>query len=153
MAKQLWFNSLCDLTPERIREGTRRAIKDSEYLPSIHALRNYCTPRPEELGLPDAHRAYLEACRAPSPKAQHAWSHCAVYLAGKATDWFFLASNSENKAFPVFKQNYEILCERVMNGEQLDMPIVKMIPETVNTPLTNSERKQRMQALREELDI
>lgn len=153
MAKQLWLNSLCDLSPERIRLGTRRAINESEYLPTIHALRQLCSLDAQELGLPDPHSAYLEACRAPSPKAQFNWSHAAVYLAGKATDWFFLASNSESKAYPVFKYNYEMLCERVLQGETLELPITKAIPETINTPLSNSERKQRLQALREQLDL
>ncbi len=153
MAKQLWLNNLCDLPYERISAGTRRAIKESEYLPTLHTIRKFCDPRPEDLGLPDAYNAYLEACRAPSPKTEHPWSHPAVYLAGNASDWFFLGSNSESKAFPVFKRNYAILCERVMAGEQLDLPILKAIPENISQPLSNQERKQRLQVLRQTLDL
>lgn len=153
MAKQLWLNTLCDLAPERLADGTRRAIQESKFLPTLQAIREFCDPRPEELGLPDPYNAYVEACQAPSPKSEFAWSHPAVYLAGKASDWFFLASSSESKALPVFKRNYEILCERVMQGEQLDLPLPKAIPETINTPLTNAERKERMKAMRKELDI
>ena len=153
MAKQLWLNSLSDLSAEHISTGTRRAIKESEYLPTIRSLRDYCTPRLDDLGLPDPYRAYLEACRAPSPKAKYSWSHPAVYWAGKTSDWFFLASNNESKAFPVFKRNYALLCERVLNEEQLDLPIPKAIPETISTPLSKSERKLRLQAMRKELNI
>lgn len=153
MAKQLWVKTLCDLSPERIMLGARRAIKESEYLPTIHTVRKLCEPNPEELGLPDAYNAYLQACRAASPKIEQSWSHPIVYLAGTASDWFFLSSTIEAKAFPVFKRNYEILCERALNGEQLDMPILKAIPETINQPLSNEERKQRLQAMRQELDI
>lgn len=153
MAKQLWLNSLCDLPAERIAAGTRRAIKDSEYLPTIHTIRKYCNPQPEELGLPDAYSAYIEACRAPSPKAEQQWSHPAVYLAGNASDWFFLASNSESKALPVFKRNYAILCDRVMRGEQLDTPVPKAIAKATGHPLTNAERKQRLQTLRQQLKL
>lgn len=153
MAKQLWLNNLCDLAAARISAGTQRAIRESEYLPTLHTIRKFCDPRPEEIGLPDAHQAYLEACRAASPKAEQAWSHPAVYLAGSASDWFFLASNSEQKAFPVFKHNYQLLCERVMNGEQLNTPIVKAIPAEINQPLSNKERKQRLQKLRKELNL
>ena len=153
MAKQLWLHNLCDLPCERLKAGTRRAIKESEYLPTLHTIRKFCDPDPQQLGLPDAYAAYLEACRAASPKAAQAWSHPAVYLAGSASDWFFLASNSEAKALPVFKRNYEIICQRVMAGEQLSTPVPKAIPETVNRPLSNEERKQRLHALREELDI
>jgi hypothetical protein len=153
MAKQLWVKTLCDLSPKRIMMGTRRAIKESEYLPTINSVRKLCEPKPEELGLPDAYNAYLQACRAASPKIEQNWSHPIVYLAGSASDWFFLSSSIEAKAFPVFKRNYEILCERALNGEQLDMPITKAIPETINQPLSNEERKQRMQTMRQELDI
>ena len=153
MAKQLWLNTLCDLPAERLTAGTQRVIKESEYLPTLHTIRKFSDPRPEELGLVDAHNAYLEACRAPSPKAEQHWSHPAVYLAGTASDWFFLASSIEAKAFPVFKRNYEIMCERAMNGERLEMPILKAIPATISQPLTNDERKEKMQALRAELDL
>lgn len=153
MAKQLWVKTLCDLSSERIIYGTRKAIKESEYLPTLHTIRKFCAPNPEEFGLPDAYNAYLEACRAPTPKIEQTWSHPIVYLAGNASDWFFLSGNSEAKAFPVFNRNYDILISRVMNGEQLDMPIHKAIPETINQPLSNKERKERLQVMREKLDI
>ncbi len=153
MAKQLWVKTLCDFSPERVLSGTRRAIKESEYLPTLHTIRKFCDPKPEDLGLPDAYNAYIEACRAATPKINQTWSHPAVYLAGKASDWFFLANHTEAKAFPVFKRNYEIYCQRVTNGEQLDMPVMKAIPENISKPLTNEERKERLKILREELDI
>lgn len=153
MAKQLWVKTLCDFSPNRILAGTRRAIKESEYLPTLHTIRKFCDPKPEEMGLPDVYSAYLEACRAATPKIDQTWSHPAVYLAGKASDWFFLANNIETKAFPVFKRNFEVLCQRVMSGEKLDMPIRKAITENSNHPLTNAERKDRLKKMRRELDI
>ncbi|MEH6557527.1 MAG: replication protein P [Oceanicoccus sp.] len=153
MAKQLWAKTLSDLAPERIVAATRRAIKESEYLPTLHTIRKFSEPVPEELGLPDAYNAYLEACRAATPKMEQRWTHPAVYLAGSASDWFFLANSIETRAFPVFKRNYEILCERVMRGERLDLPVHKAIPETINPSLSNEERKERMHTLRQELDI
>lgn len=153
MAKQLWLNSLCDLPPERIAAGTRRAIRESEYLPTLHTIRKYCDPTPEELGLPDAYHAYLEACRAPSPKTEQAWSHPIVYLAGSASDWFLLASSSESRAFPVYKRNYELLLDRLLAGEELTLPIHKALPETVSQPLSSEENHKRMQQLREDLDL
>lgn len=153
MAQQLWLDTLRDIAADRIVAGTRRAIRESEYLPTLHSIRKFCDPRPQELGLPDAHSAYLEACRAASPKAEQSWSHPAVYLAGKNTDWFFLASNIEAKAFPVYKRNYELICERVMNGESMTIPLPKALPESINKPLSNEERKVRMQAMRQKLDL
>lgn len=153
MAKQLWLNSLCDLPAERLQAGTRRAIKQSAYLPTIHTVRQFCDIDPSELGLPDTHAAYLEACKAGSPKSEQHWSHPAVYLAGKASDWYFLGNNSEAKTFPVFKRNYELLCDRAAKGEPLNIPIAKALPETVSHPLSTEENKQRLQELRAQLDL
>ena len=151
MAKQLWLTSLSDLSPQQIREGTRRIIRESTFLPNLHSIREYCQPPLAALGLPEPYAAYVEACRAASPKAEQNWSHPAVYLAGKASDWFFLASNSESVARPVFERNYAILCARVSAGEQLDMPVHKAIPETLNSPLSPEEKQRRMAELRKKL--
>ncbi len=153
MAKQLWLHSLADLSPERIAAGTKRAIKGSPYLPTLHTIRRYCDPSPEELGVPDAYRAYQEACRAPTPKIDQSWSHPIVYLAGKASDWFLLASSSETKAYPVYQRNYEVLLERLLNGETLEMPVPRAIPESIPEPLSKEENKARMKKLRAELNI
>lgn len=153
MAKQLWLHALCDLTPERLRAGVRRAIQKSEFLPSVHSLREFCDPEPNELGLPDAHSAYIEACRAPNPKRDARWSHPIVYRAGVESDWFFLANNPESVTFPVFKRNYELLIARLLDGENIDVPIPKALPEEIPIPLTREENLRRLKALREELKI
>jgi hypothetical protein len=153
MAKQLWLHAMADIPPVRLRAGVRRAIRSSDYLPTIHSLRNFCNPKPDELGLPDAHAAYVEACRAPLPKISQIWSHPIVYHAGKNSDWFFLANSPESYAFPVFKRNYELLIERVLNGDALDTPIPKGLPEEIGTPLSLEERKARLKNLRATLGI
>jgi hypothetical protein len=153
MAKQLWLHALADIPAARIRAGVRRAIRASEFLPTIHTLRHHCEPRPEELGIPDAHAAYVEACRAPQPKNAQQWSHPIVYHAGRESDWFLLANSPESVAFPVFKRNYELLTERLLNGENLDIPLPKGLPEEIGTPLTLEERKQRLRELRDTLGI
>lgn len=153
MAKQLWLHSLCDLPPARLRAGVRRAIKASEYLPSLHKLREFCDPDPRELGLPDAYSAYVEACRAPTPKRDHQWSHPAVYRAGVESDWFFLANNPESVALPVFKRNYELLIQRVLDGENIDAPLAKALPEEISRPLPRDEQLARLRRLREDLGI
>lgn len=153
MAKQLWLHALCDLSPARLRAGVRRATQNSEFLPSLHTLRQFCDPQPHELGLPDTHAAFIEACRAPSPKRNQCWSHPIVYRAGLETDWYFLANNPESVTFPVFKRNYELLIERLLNGEQLDAPLPKALPEEISTPLPREENKRRLKKLRDELNI
>src|SRR5690606_37304259 len=153
LAKQLWLHALADIAPARIRAGVRRAIRSSEYLPTIHSLRNYCDPKPDELGIPDAHAAYVEACRAPQPKIAQRWSHPIVYHAGRESDWFLLANSPESVAFPVYKRNYELLIERLLNGDALDVAVPKGLPEEIGTPLTLEERKLRLQQMRDTLGI
>jgi hypothetical protein len=153
MAKQLWLHALCDLPPQRLRAGVRRALKQSEFLPSLHSLRRFCQPSAAELGVPEVHAAYIEACRAPSPKQAFNWSHPIVYHAGRSTDWFFLVGSPESVAFPVFRRNYELLLQRLLDGEQLDPPLLKALPETIERPLSREERKARLRALRDELKI
>jgi Replication protein P len=149
-AKKIWLGHLADHPPQVILQAAHRAIKDSEFLPTIKGILKHCN---ESFGLPEARAAYIEACRAGSPKSEYNWSHPAVYFAGRESDWYFLASASEQQAFPVFKRNYQLVCDRVLAGEQLAMPLPKALPESINTPLSNSERKERMKDLREELKL
>ncbi len=111
-----------------------RAIRESEYLPTVRGILKFCELDDLELGLPDSHSAYLEACRAPSPKADYHWSHLAVYHAGKACDWYFLANSSEAQAFPVFRRHYETITQRLRRGEQLSQPQREALPEPHHHP-------------------
>jgi Replication protein P len=151
--KKLWLESLSQFTPELILQGARKVIEESEYLPSLNRMIRACQGDPEKFGLVDAHSAYVEACRAPSPKATHHWSHAAVYHAGCASDWFFLASNSEKNAFPIFERHYLKLCERVIAGEVLSAPNIAALPETIETPLSSQENQKRLETLRKSLDL
>jgi len=151
--KKLWLESLSQFAPETILRGARKVIEESEYLPTLHRMIRACQGDPEKFGLLDAHRAYVEACRAPSPKATYAWSHPAIYHAGCASDWFFLANNNEKTAFPIFERYYLKLCERVMNGEELPAPNILAIPKNIEQPLTKEENLKRMEDLRKQLNL
>lgn len=152
-AQRLWLNSLAQFQPETILRGARKVIEESEYLPTLNRMIRACQGDPEKHGLVDAHTAYIEACRAPSPKAAFNWSHPAVYHAGCASDWYFLSSNTEKVAFPVFERHYTRICERVMNGEALPAPNVPALPEVIETPLSHEENGKRMAALRQQFDL
>ena len=152
-AKRLWLNSLAQFSPETILRGARKVIEESEYLPTLHRMIRACQGEPGKFGLVDAHQAYVEACRAPSPKAAYAWSHPAVYHAGCASDWYFLTTNAEKTAFPIFERHYLKLCERVMNGVTLPAPNVPALPETIERPLSKEENAKRMEELRKQLDL
>lgn len=151
--KKLWLESLSQFAPETILRGARKVIEESEFLPTLNRMMRACQGDPEKFGLIDAHRAYVEACRAPSPKASYAWTHPAIYHAGVASDWYFLASNAEKIAFPIFERHYVRLCERVMNGEVLPTPQLHALPQTIETPLSREENAKRMHELRKNLEL
>ncbi|MDF1764567.1 MAG: replication protein P, partial [Oleibacter sp.] len=120
------------------------------WLPNVHEVVARCDIA-ESYGLPSAHAAYMEACRAPSPKKEFAWSHPAVYFAGRATDWFFLANEPEQKTFPVFARNYQLLMQRIQDGETLEIEVPAALTDGVATPLARAEQKQRMADLLNEI--
>jgi hypothetical protein len=151
--KKLWLESLSQFSAESILQGARKVIEESEYLPTLNRMIRACQGDAEKFGLVDAHTAYIEACRAPSPKATHNWSHPAVYHAGCASDWFFLANNTEKNAFPIYERHYLKLCERVTRGETLTTPNIPALPETLETPLSKEENQKRLERLRKTLDL
>ena len=150
-AKRLWLESLAGFSPEQILAGTKRAIKQCEYLPTIHKMLQLCAEG--DSGLPEPRAAYREACNAPSPKANYKWSHPAVYHAGRAADWFFLANNPEQSAYPVFAAHYKKICERLMAGEQLPAPEQTLLERKPTKPLSKSENAKKLAELRAQLEI
>ena len=148
-AKRLWLKNLSAYSPETIIASTHQVIKQSDYLPTVSQLVRQCQKIASGLVLPDVHSAYIEACRASNPKQNHPWSHPVVYYAGKHSDWFFLANNSESIAFPIFKRHYQQLCQRLHDGEQLPPIKPSRSPETLETPLSKTENASRMATLKD----
>lgn len=146
-AKKLWANLLAEYASDVVMAAAERAVKESSYLPNVHEVIRRCDPS-GTLGLPPARAAYIEACRAPSPKAEYDWSHPAIYYAGRASDWYFLANTPEQKAFPVFERNYSMLLSRIQQGEDITIELEKALPETIEQPLPREEQRQRMKHLK-----
>lgn len=153
-AKRLWLETLQQrFNALQILQGAKRAIEECEYLPTLHRMIELCQGSAASHGLPESHSAYIEACQAPSPKAEFAWSHPAVYHAGRAADWYMLANSSEKVAYPIFREHYQAICERVMAGETLPAPEVHKLPQTIEQPLSKTENQERLSELRRQLDI
>ncbi|QHQ40927.1 hypothetical protein GTQ55_15790 [Microbulbifer hydrolyticus] len=150
-AKRLWLESLAGFSPEQMVAGAKRAIKQCEYLPTVHRMLQLCAEG--DGGLPEARAAYREACNAPSPKANYRWSHPAVYHAGRAADWFFLANNPESSAYPVFAAHYKKICERLMAGESLPAPQQVQLEHQPAKPLSKAENAKKLAELRAQLKI
>jgi hypothetical protein len=151
--KKLWLEQLQHFSADVILRAAKAIIEGSDYLPTLHTMIRHCEAIGKKTNLPDVHTAFLEACRAPSPKAQFAWSHPAVYFAGKATDWYFLQTSSESVAYPIFKRKYADLCERVRAGETLEIHTEAHLEHNPTEPLNKQENLEKLQALRAALDL
>jgi len=153
IAKKYWLSSLEQYSPLQIVNAAKQVIRTQDYLPSIAALVRSCEQGLDLFGLPSPHQAYIEACGASSPKREFPWSHEAVYLAGQAAGWFLLASEPEAASFPLFEYHYQLLCRRVVNGEQLEVAQPVPLPEQVERPLSRDEARARLAKMRDELGL
>jgi hypothetical protein len=152
-----WCQYLGDLSADQIRIGFVNMLKsfqggESRYLPDAIQFREFCLGV-RAFGLPPAKSAYEEACRAPSPKARQRWSHPAVYLAGSQTGWFELSSMPTEQILPRFEYNYAMLCQRVMAGEELSVPVLEALPETVSIIPPPERQISHLEKLRMELKV
>lgn len=120
--KRLWLEALDAYPTAVILRAAQHAIEHSDYLPTLNRMIEACRHCLSDLGLPAPYDAYREACLAPSPKTDAAWRHPAVYLAGRDSDWFFLANESESKTWPVYRDHYERWVSRAARGEPLEGP-------------------------------
>lgn len=152
VTKRLWLDAMKGYSHEAILKAAKSVIETSEFLPTLHTMLKHCKLHVDN-ALPDAHKAYIEACQAPSPKAGYQWSHPAVYHAGKAADWFFLQNNPETSAFPVFKEKYEQICAQISAGKLFDAPSVPALPSDTHTPVSREESTKRISDLKKALDL
>jgi hypothetical protein len=147
--KKLWLEALAELPVEQILRGAKHAIEHSEYLPTLNRMIESCQAGLSEYGLPDAREAYLEACRAASPKSAQPWSHPAVYLAGRDSDWFFLANNEERITWPVFRAHYQHHVAAVLRGETLAVPSPEALEQHKAEPLSPEAQIAELKKLRD----
>lgn len=150
--KKLWLHELARFSPDTLLKAAKAILEASDYLPTLHTMIRHCESQSKD-ALPDAHSAYIEACRAPSPKINYNWSHPAVYFAGKACDWYFLQTGSESTVYPIFKKKYAEICERVRGGEVLTVIQSDTLEHQSAPALDKKENLKRLKALRESLDL
>ena len=152
-AKKLWSESLVRFSEAQILKGAKLCIETSDYLPTLNKMIGFCNEQLIELGLPSARDAFIEACLAASPKSAQAWSHPAVYLAGKDSDWFFLANNTEKLTFPVYDNHYKHYCHRALQGETFEIIAPEALEDHRGHALTREEQKAALKKMREDLGI
>jgi hypothetical protein len=149
--KKLWLEALASFPIEQILRGARHAIENSEYLPTLNRMLESCHDSLRAYGLPDARSAFVEACTARSPRSAQAWSHAAVYLAGRDCGWFFLSNNTENITWPGFRDRYRDYCSRVMAGEVLEVPAPAALPAREHHLSSTEEARSELEKIRESL--
>lgn len=150
--KKLWLESLQSFSPSVILKAAKSIIESTEYLPTLNRMIRTCDQLIEG-SAPDPHAAYVEACRAPSPKNAYKWSHPAVYHAGQRSDWYFLSSTSEAVAFPIFKNHYNRLIDEIRSGAHLSMPSPnEKTPQIEKQALDKTSAIAKLKSIRNELN-
>ncbi|MBF8674840.1 Replication protein P [Pseudomonas fulva] len=121
-ARRNWTAALVDAGISSI-EQVRYAIlqcrrSGSPFAPSVGQFIAWCKPTPEQLGLPEAEDAWMQALMAK-------YSHEAVRLAAIETGLFDLrAARQDDKSLRSrFDRAYEIIVRRAQEGEPLDARI------------------------------
>ena len=150
--KKLWLESLAKYPVSVLLNAAKGAIEQSEYLPTLSRMHEFCRAGLTQFGLPSERAAYLEACRANSPKLAHSWSHPAVYLAGRDAGWFTLSSESESVSFPLFQKHYAAYVDKVLAGEPLSVPALTDQREH-HEPLPADQQLEQLKRLRESLTL
>ena len=141
---RVWTEGLADIPYYALRAGLKKARDFVGYF-NLPAFRELCRMTAEELGLPDVRMAYIESCMADQ---NHTWSHSAVYHAAKQTGAFELRTKTENEIFPLYRRNYEIICKRILAGEDLSLPTQKALPEKVFVPADENKARDSLSKLK-----
>ncbi|MDP0588548.1 MAG: replication protein P [Candidatus Endonucleobacter bathymodioli] len=129
-AKRVWARILQGYSPRRIMLAAEKALATSKYMPDLATIRDFCKLNYNELGLKEPLQAYYEACQAPDHTLKYPWSHIAIYFAAKETGWLTLRSEEQRVVYPIFERNYSIICNRVVDGEDLETTILQGIEDS-----------------------
>lgn len=154
ITKKLWLQSLKNSPPSAILQAGEHLVRSQDYLPTLSQMLRTVRNQGGE-ALPEVHRAFVEACEAPSPKKNHAWSHPLVYHAGLLTGWNRLSTQPESFSFPLFRKHFEQLEQSYLAGNPLSLP-ESSPPQTEAAPeqaVDAAEARQHLAALRAKLKI
>ena len=124
-------------TDTMIQVGISKSRKSgTAFLPAPGAFCKMCLPGVEDYGMPTLSMAFKEARdKAGMSQNLRKWSHQAVYLAAASTGFFGLKScvdgtHEARELRSLFKEHYERLTEKVMNGEELTVAPENRIEKT-----------------------
>ncbi|NIB43779.1 hypothetical protein HBA55_29525 [Pseudomaricurvus alkylphenolicus] len=148
-----WCQLLSDLTCDELKAGFRGYVQSgTEYAPNVMVIRKHANAAKSDQ-FPPAKLAYVEACQKAVQPHHQDWSHRVVYLAGRETGWFNLRTQPEKEIYSLYARNYEVLCRRITNGEDVEVVIPQGLPEKVERPLSKAENSRRMKNLIDEMGL
>lgn len=127
IAKREWALSLRGYGERELVAAVNRCKETLAWTPTISEFLEVLREIGGDHGLPSTHDAYVEACLHAEHPQQHRWSHPAVYWAGRHSGWFELRTEDEERILPTFSYQYEVLCRRVRQGEELEVPALPAI--------------------------
>jgi len=139
---------------EQIRFGLAAArTNGGDFMPSSGKFVKWCTPSPEQLGLPSGDRAFREALAMAHPAMAariddaSAWSHIAVRHAALEAGLYTLGRLQMDPARKLFDRAYELTCKMVLAGEPL-REIPKALPAHATVPADPAKAREALQAMR-----
>ena len=129
-AKQQWAQALLEngiVNQQQIDLGMKKARKLAKpWFPSSGEFISWCKPSLEDYGLPSPEIALRRIMGGQKR------SHPVLFLAAQATGMTQIRNMHHKDLMALFSRNYEILCQRFINGEDLSIEIPKALPEKVN---------------------
>ena len=143
-----------ELTTDNLIEPALNFFRSNdEWMPTPAQFVALCKTRHAE-GCPTAKQAYLEYVQNYA-KSNHAWSHEIVRATVRLSkQGYEIKSLPEEKAFMIYERAYQILMDRIIKGEPLDVPIPKALPtEASGRTTTPKENVNHLAIMRAELGI
>lgn len=143
-AYRVFEMDMADLSEMQLMRGMEKS-RDFVGFFTLPAFREMCRIRPEDYGIPDMREALFEACKA---MPGHQWSHPAVYHAAMAVGSFDLKSKTEKELWPQWEYAYSQVVRKVIDGEDLNIPVPKALPEKVFVPADEAKAVESLGKLK-----
>jgi hypothetical protein len=128
-AKQQWAQALVEngiVNQQQIELGMKKARTLAKpWFPSAGEFIAWCKPSLEDYGLPNAAQALRKVINGQKR------SHPVLFLAAQATGSRELKTMQHESLLKLFTRNYEIICQRFIDGDDLSQEIPKGLPAKV----------------------
>lgn len=147
---QTWTRGLSDLSERDIKSGLIKARDFTGYF-CLPAFRGLCKVSPEDFGLPTVDEAYREVSKLGGDRIREC-SHPAIYHAFHECGAWEMDRATAQEHRKLFYYYYPVVCNRIINGENLTMPVPVAIAEKSEVPLSPEDQEAERKAASEKLD-